>query len=105
MNSIRAVGVEMALEHAREGIEIDRFAVGLFARRQQRFELDAGHGIGLRQHGAQLGLLAFLQHAISVDDMEHQRRGGDARVVGAAARTAGLAARKAFDEGDQAIEH
>jgi len=99
------IRIELALQDAGEGVKVDRLALGALGRFDKRVELDAGQRVGFRQACAQFRLLAVLQHAVGVDHMEHQRRGGQARIVGRGRAVAAPGIGQALQEQDQAVEH
>src|SRR5690606_35754221 len=95
--------MEMALEHAGEGIEIDGLAVRLLAGQRQIVQFGAGHTIVLAEHRLEALPLRILSHTIDIHDVVEKRGGGHARIV-IPGPAAGVA-RNLLQEGKKTLEH
>jgi len=97
------LGIEMALQHAGEGIEVDRLIVGALAGGGQRFEFGAADRVALGEHRLEPLPLDILAHAVGIHHMIEQSRGGNARIVRIGARPG--PGGQVFQKGQNAFEH
>ena len=98
--------VEMPLQHAGEGVEVDRVLVRLAACRHQPVQRFAAEVVGFGEDFLHPLPFRVLAHAVGIHDVVHQRRSGDARIVRAARPApARLAGRQFLQKSDYPIEH
>ena len=83
MNSIAGLLVEVTLEHAGEGVEVDRLVVRLAAGGNELVQRFAAKPVGLGEDFLHALPFRVLAHAVGIHDVVHQRRGRHARILGA----------------------
>src|SRR5690606_33492178 len=73
--------VEMALEHAGKGVEVNRLAVSRLAGAQQPLQLGFVDAEMAAQRLLEQPALLLAADAVRIHEVEHERRGGDLRII------------------------